>query len=122
MAMLLRPRFGSTRFLLGAQERETSSAGELIAGATLYFDDGDGAEKYDVNYLTLGARSDTLQNGLLALQGEEPITRRIGDSADDERYVGTLADNTQDHPVVNPTGAKGLDIPAAEAVVEAPAA
>ena len=105
---LLRPRFGSIRVVLGAQERETSSAGEFIAGITLYDDLGDGPEMYQANYVTLGGRSDFIQNGLEALQGNDLTIRRVGTVEADEAYAGTLKEN-EGH-AVNPDGKSGLKI------------
>lgn len=105
---LLRPRVGSARFFGGAQERETSSAGELVAGFTLYTDSGDGPEQYEVNYVTLGARSDTMQNALQAMQGDDLTIRRVGETEADEAYVGSLKEN--EGRAVNPDGKPGLKI------------
>ena len=105
---LLRPRLGSSRFFTGAQQRETDSAGELIAGFTLYTDTGSGQESYEVNYLTLGARSDTLQNAIQAMQGDELTVRRVGETEADEPYVGSIKEN-EGHPV-NPDKKPGLKI------------
>ncbi len=105
---LLRPRIGSSRLFTGAQQRETDSAGELVAGFTLYTDTGSGPESYEVNYVTLGARSDTMQNAIQAMQGDEMTIRRVGSSEADEPYVGSLTEN-EGH-AVNPDSKPGLKI------------
>jgi len=107
---LIRPRIGTARFFAGAQQREVDSAGELIAGFTLYTDTASGPELYEVNYVSLGARSDSIQNGLQALQGDDLTMRRVGTSTTDEAYVGSLKEN-EGH-AVNPDATPGLDIPA----------
>ena len=106
---MFRPRFGNARLVFGTQQRETDSAGELVAGFTLYTDEGDGAEAYQANYVCLGARSDTAQAVLQSLQGNEPTIRRVGDSEADAAYAGTLKENAA-HPVVNPDGKRGLKV------------
>ena len=105
---IIRPRFGKVRIALGAQQRETTSAGELVAGLTMYTDSADGTETYQVNYLTLGARSDFAQNALEAMQGHDLTERRVGTSAADEAYVGSLKEN-EGH-AVNPDAKPGLKI------------
>jgi len=103
---LLSPRFGPFRGFAGAQQRETDSAGELIAGFTLYTDTGSGPETYEVNYLSLGARSDTLQNALQAAQGNDLTVRTVGTVDADEPYVGSPKEN--EGRAVNPDSKAGL--------------
>lgn len=105
---LLRPRIGDARMFIGAQERETDSAGELIAGFTLYTDTGSGPEMYQTNYLSLGARSDFIQNAVEAAQGNDMTIRRVGDTDADEAYAGSLKEN-EGH-AVNPDAKPGLKI------------
>ena len=107
------PRFGNARLIFGAQQRETDSAGELVGGFTLYTDEGDGAETYQANYVTLGARSDTAQNIIESLQGHDVTVRRVGDSEADAVYAGTPKENAS-HKVVNPDGKRGLKVKRAE--------
>lgn len=90
---LIRPRVSCARTFVGAQQRETDSAGELIAGYTLYRNLPEGGEAYEVNYLSLGARSDTAQNIIKSLQGDDLVVRRVGSSSADEPYVGTVKEN-----------------------------
>ena len=92
---IARPRFSSVRPFMGVQQREASSSGEFVAGVTLYRNLPDGGEAYEVNYLSLGVRSDTAQNMLEALQGNDLTVRRVGDNEADEPYVGTLQQNTK---------------------------
>ena len=89
----IRPRFGYVRPLAGVQQRETDSAGEILAGVTMYTNTPDGREEYEVNYITLGARSDSMQRALQHLQGDELTTRIVGESDADTPYVGTLQEN-----------------------------
>ena len=105
---MFKPRIGNARLFFGAVERETDSAGELIAGFTLYTDEGDGPECYQSNYVALGARSDTAQNIIESLQGHDITQRRIGDSEADYRYAGSPSENA--NRVVNPEGKKGLKV------------
>ena len=94
---LIRPRIGVARGFVGAQQRETDSAGELIAGFTLYRNQPEGGpEAYEVNYVSLGARSDTAQNMLESLQGDELTVRVVGTNDADLPYVGSVKENA-DH-------------------------
>ena len=105
---LLRPRIGNTRLFVGAQQRETDSAGELVAGFTMYTDTGSGPESYETNYVGLSVRSDTLQHALQSLQGDEVTLRVVGDAESDTNYVGTVKENAEH--CVNPDGKPGLKI------------
>jgi len=105
---LLRPRFGPMRVFVGTQQRETDSAGELVAGFTLYTDSASGPEAYETNYLGLSARSDSLQHALQAAQGNDLTVRTVGSVDSDEAYVGSLAENKAH--AVNPDAKPGLQI------------
>ena len=104
---MFNPRIGNARVFIGAEQRETDSAGELIAGFTLYTDEGDGAECYQSNYVSLGARSDTAQNIIESLQGRDLTVRRVGSSEADYAFAGTPQENAK---AVNPDGKKGLKL------------
>ena len=86
-------RLGNARPFIGAEQRESDSAGEFIAGFTTYTDTGSGPELYDVSYVSIGGRSDHIQNMTLASQGKDLVTRRVGSSVTDERFVGSITDN-----------------------------
>ena len=90
---IVRPRWGKLRPFGGLQQREASSSGELVAGVTMYRNLPEGGEAYEVNYISLGARSDTAQNMLEALQGNDLTVRRVGSCDADANYVGTVKEN-----------------------------
>ena len=105
---LLRPRLGNMRVFVGSQQRETDSAGELVAGFTIYTDTGNGSEAYETNYVGLAARSDTIQGAVQSLQGNDVTTRRVGITDADMPYAGSLKEN-EGH-AVNPDAKPGLKL------------
>ena len=101
-------RLGDFRPFIGAEQRESDSAGEFLAGFTTYTDTGSGPELYDVSYVSIGGRSDHIQNMTLASQGKDLVQRRVGSSDDDELYTGSIQDNRSF--TANPDSRPGAEV------------
>ena len=91
---MIKPRKSRFRINIGTRSRENGANGDLLFGISTYnHDQVTGLETYEVNYITVGGRSDGLSNTLQTLQGNEPTTRYVEQAGEDELYVGTPKQN-----------------------------
>ncbi len=91
---IIKPRLGRFRLNIGTRSYEDGAAGDAILGITTYgHEESTGRETYEVNYISVGGRSDTVSNALQTLQGNEATTRYVDEAGNDEMYVGTSDQN-----------------------------
>ena len=91
---MIKPRKSRWRVNIGTRSNENGANGDVLFGVVAYnHEQTTGRETYEVNYVTLGGRSDGLANTLQVLQGNEPTIRYVDEAGADEVYVGTPKQN-----------------------------